>query len=234
MLATFLKYYKPYRLAIAGIITASLATALLELLFPALVRHILNIELPQKNVALVLRWSALLCGLYIGNFILQYALSYYGYIMSVAMENDMRRDLYKHLQKLSFRFYDANKTGQLLSRLTSDVGEIGELAFRAPCDIIVCLLSMLGTMVMLLWMNIYLGALITLLLLAKTAHTVYLNKRMKTTFYANRVKQGEMTARAEEGLSGIRLVKAFAAEAERLKCSKQRAVAYVETRKKSF
>lgn len=234
MLKTFLKYYQPYKLAVAGIVTGSLAAAALELLFPALVRHIMNVQLPQHNVMQVVRLSAMLCALYVANLGLQYFLSYYGYIMSARMENDMRRDLYTHIQQMSFRFFDGTKTGQLLSRLTGDLGEIGELAFRAPADVIVCALSMLGTMAMLLWMNVYLGALVTVLLIAKTIHTIYLNDKMKVTYFANRVKQGEMTAKAEEGLSGIRLVKAFAAERESLEGFMEKADAYVSVRQASF
>lgn len=234
MLKTFLKYYKPYKFTVIGIVAGSLIAAVLELLFPALVRYIMNEALPRHNVSRVVGIAAILCALYAANLGLQYILSYYGYLMSARMENDMRRDLYRHIQQMSFRFFDGTKTGQLISQLTGDLGEIGELAFRAPADIIVCILSMLGTMGMLLWMNLPLGALVTVLLLAKTIHTIYLNDRMKVTYLANRVKQGEMTARAEEGISGIRLVKAFAAECESLSSFMAKADDYVRVRQDSF
>lgn len=234
MLKTFLKYYKPYKFTVIGIVAGSLIAAVLELLFPALVRYIMNEALPRHNVSRVVGIAAILCALYAANLGLQYILSYYGYMMSARMENDMRHDLYRHIQQMSFRFFDGTKIGQLISRLTGDLGEIGELAFRAPADIIVCILSMLGTMGMLLWMNLPLGALVTVLLLAKTIHTIYLNDRMKVTYLANRVKQGEMTARAEEGISGIRLVKAFAAERESLNSFMAKADAYVRVRQDSF
>lgn len=234
MLKTFLKYYKPYKFTVIGIVAGSLIAAVLELLFPALVRYIMNEALPRHNVTRVVGIAAILCALYAANLGLQYILSYYGYMMSARMENDMRRDLYRHIQQMSFRFFDGTKTGQLISRLTGDLGEIGELAFRAPADIIVCILSMLGTMGMLLWMNLPLGALVTVLLLGKTIHTIYLNDRMKVTYLANRVKQGEMTARAEEGISGIRLVKAFAAECESLNSFMAKADDYVRVRQDSF
>ena len=234
MLKIFLKYYKPYKFTVIGIVAGSLIAAVLELLFPALVRYIMNEALPRHNVSRVVGIAAILCALYAANLGLQYILSYYGYLMSARMENDMRRDLYRHIQQMSFRFFDGTKTGQLISRLTGDLGEIGELAFRAPADIIVCILSMLGTMGMLLWMNLPLGALVTVLLLAKTIHTIYLNDRMKVTYMANRVKQGEMTARAEEGISGIRLVKAFAAECESLSSFMAKADDYVRVRQDSF
>ncbi len=111
MLKTFIQYYKPYKLAVAVIVFGSLAAAALELLLPAVVRQILNVDIPQNNVERVARLSVLLCCLYLGNLALQYVLSYCGYMMSAKMENDMRRDLFEHLQNMSFRFLTAPKRG---------------------------------------------------------------------------------------------------------------------------
>lgn len=121
------------------------------------------------------------------------------------------------LKVCHLNFFDNNRTGQLLARLTGDLTEIGELTFRGPNDIIICLVVMLGTISIMFWMNIYLGILIALLLILKTVHTVIINHKMKAAFRKNRAKNGEVSAKAEEALSGIRLVKAFAAE--ELECS---------------
>lgn len=212
MLKKYFYYYRPYKLILAGVVAGSCLMALLDLLFPVLVRHIMNVELPAKNTGGILFWCAVLLILYLGNFVLIWAINYYGHIMSAGIENDMRRDLFAQLQRMSFRFFDNNKTGQLLSRITSDVIEVSELTFRGPYDLFVCVITMAGTIVILFWMNIYLGCLITLLLLGKTVHTVLINRRMKAAFRKNRSKAADVSAQAEEALSGIRLVKAFAAE----------------------
>lgn len=212
MLKKYFYYYRPYKLILAGVVAGSCLMALLDLLFPVLVRHIMNVELPAKNTGGILFWCAVLLILYLGNFALIWAINYYGHIMSAGIENDMRRDLFAQLQRMSFRFFDNNKTGQLLSRITSDVIEVSELTFRGPYDLFVCVITMAGTIVILFWMNIYLGCLITLLLLGKTVHTVLINRRMKAAFRKNRSKAADVSAQAEEALSGIRLVKAFAAE----------------------
>lgn len=234
MIHNFLHYYKPYKSILYGVVIGSLVAALLDLIFPMLVRQILNEVLPQKNTDRLLHDTGILFILYLGNYGLLYLVNYYGHLMSAKIENDMRRDLFEHLQKMSFKYFDNAKTGQLLSRLTSDIAEIGELSFRGPNDVIVCCITMIGTIGILFWMNFYLGLLIAVLLIGKTLHTVYVNKKMKAAFRENRIKSGEITARAEESLGGIRLVKAFAQEKYELKRFMEKSLDFLETRRKSY
>lgn len=234
MIHNFLHYYKPYKSILYGVVIGSLVAALLDLVFPMLVRQILNEVLPQKNTDRLLHDTGILFILYLGNYGLLYLVNYYGHLMSAKIENDMRRDLFEHLQQMSFKYFDNAKTGQLLSRLTSDIAEIGELSFRGPNDIIVCCITMIGTIGILFWMNGYLGILIAVLLIAKTLHTVYVNKKMKAAFRENRIKSGEITARAEESLGGIRLVKAFAQAEYELARFMEKSLDFLETRRKSY
>lgn len=234
MIHNFLHYYKPYKSILYGVVIGSLVAALLDLVFPMLVRQILNEVLPQKNTDRLLHDTGILFILYLGNYGLLYLVNYYGHLMSAKIENDMRRDLFEHLQQMSFKYFENAKTGQLLSRLTSDIAEIGELSFRGPNDIIVCCITMIGTIGILFWMNVYLGILIAVLLIAKTLHTVYVNKKMKAAFRENRVKSGEITARAEESLGGIRLVKAFAQEEYELARFMEKSLDFLETRRRSY
>lgn len=234
MIHNFLHYYKPYKSILYGVVIGSLVAALLDLVFPMLVRQILNEVLPQKNTDRLLHDTGILFILYLGNYGLLYLVNYYGHLMNAKIENDMRRDLFEHLQQMSFKYFDNAKTGQLLSRLTSDIAEIGELSFRGPNDIIVCCITMIGTIGILFWMNVYLGILIAVLLIAKTLHTVYVNKKMKAAFRENRIKSGEITARAEESLGGIRLVKAFAQEEYELARFMEKSLDFLETRRKSY
>lgn len=234
MIHNFLHYYKPYKSILYGVVIGSLVAALLDLVFPMLVRQILNEVLPQKNTDRLLHDTGILFILYLGNYGLLYLVNYYGHLMSAKIENDMRRDLFEHLQQMSFKYFDNAKTGQLLSRLTSDIAEIGELSFRGPNDIIVCCITMIGTIGILFLMNVYLGILIAVLLIAKTLHTVYVNKKMKAAFRENRVKSGEITARAEESLGGIRLVKAFAQDEYELARFMEKSLDFLETRRRSY
>ena len=212
MIKDFVAYYRPYKLHFAGVVLGSCIAAVLDLVFPVIVKHIMDVELPQKNVDGILYWASILLSLYIFNFGLLYCINYFGHIMSASIENDMRRDLFRHLQKMSFRFYDNVKTGQLLSRLTSDIVEISELTYRGPNDLFICCITMVGTIGVLIWMNPQLGGLIAFLLLVKAVHTVIVNRKMKNAFRRNRAKSGELSAQVDEALGGVRLVKAFAAE----------------------
>ena len=234
MLGKYFHYYKPYKLILWGVMLGSCLAAALDLLFPYIVRHMLNIEIPEKNISELLYWAGVLLALYVLNFGLLFAINYYGHIMSSGIENDMRRDLFGHMEKMSFRFFDNARTGQLLSRITSDIVEISELTFRGPNDLLVCSISMLGTIIMMLYMNPYLGGLISLMLVGKTVHTVFINRKMKKAFRRSREKAGEVSAQAEEALSGIRLVKAFANEPLELERFMQKSDELLRVRKESF
>lgn len=234
MFKTFLSYYKPYKGILLFLMIGSLLRALLELFFPYVVKLMLEQQLPLKNLPLLLEWSAALLAMYLVNFGMHFSIIYWAQSMSYSMERDMRRDLFSHLQKLSFGFYDKNKSGQLLSRLTSDLSEINGFAGNAPIDLIVCGLTMLGTMVILIYMNPMLGSLIAFLLLVKAVHTVFVNLRMKKAFFANRVAMGEVTGKAAESINGVRLIKAFAGERSDMAQFMEKADAYLATCKKSF
>lgn len=234
MLQKYFHYYRPYKLILIGVLLGSCLAALLDLLFPYMVRHLLSVEIPEKNISGMLFLASIMLVLYLVNFALLFAINYYGHIMSAGIENDMRRNLFAHLECMSFRFFDNSRTGQLLSRITSDIVEISELTFRGPNDLLVCSISMAGTMIMMLYMNPYLGSLISLLLLLKTIHTVYINRKMKQAFRRSREKSGEVSAQAEEALSGIRLVKAFANEDLELQRFMQKSNALLKVRTESF
>ena len=234
MFKTFLSYYKPYKGILLFLVIGSLLRALLELFFPYVVKLMLEQQLPLQNLPLLLKWSAALLAMYLVNFGMHFGIIYWAQAMSYAMERDMRRDLFRHLQKLSFGFYDKNKSGQLLSRLTSDLSEVNGFAGNAPNDIIICGLTMLGTMVILIYMNPMLGSLIAILLLLKAVHTVFVNLRMKKAFFANRVAMGEVSAKAAESINGVRLIKAFAGERSDMAQFMEKADAYLATSKKSF
>lgn len=233
MLHLLLHYYKPYRKTLCFLLFLSVLTAALDLVFPILVRHILNVELPEKNIKSIFEMIGILFLLYCASFGLTYIVHSRGTLVSVHMENDMRQDLFRHLEQMSFRYFDENKTGQLLSRITTDLTEIGELTFKGPNDFIICSITMLGTIVILFWMNPLLASFIVLLLLAKTVHTVYINRKMKRQFRANRVLYGDASAQVTEALNGIRLIKAFALEEQEAARFAERCRTYIEGRRVS-
>lgn len=234
MLQKIIHYYKPYKLILLLVLMGSCFSALMELLFPYIVRQMLNVQIPQKNIDELLYWAGILLALYVVNFGLLFSINYYGHVMSSGIENDMRRDLFGHMEKMSFRFFDNARTGQLLSRITSDIVEISELTFKGPNDLLVCTISMLGTIFMMLYLNPYLGSIIGAMLIIKAVHSVFVNRKMKRAFRRSREKSGEVSAQAEEALSGIRLVKAFANEQLELERFMRKSNELLRVRNESF
>ena len=234
MLQKIIHYYKPYKLILLLVLMGSCFSALMELLFPYIVRQMLNVQIPQKNIDELLYWAGILLALYVVNFGLLFSINYYGHVMSSGIENDMRRALFGHMEKMSFRFFDNARTGQLLSRITSDIVEISELTFKGPNDLLVCTISMLGTIFMMLYLNPYLGSIIGAMLIIKAVHSVFVNRKMKRAFRRSREKSGEVSAQAEEALSGIRLVKAFANEQLELERFMRKSNELLRVRTESF
>ena len=234
MLEKIIHYYKPYKLILLLVLIGSCFSALMELLFPYIVRQMLNVQIPQKNIDELLYWAGILLALYVVNFGLLFSINYYGHVVSSGIENDMRRDLFGHMEKMSFRFFDNARTGQLLSRITSDIVEISELTFKGPNDLLVCTISMLGTIFMMLYLNPYLGSIIGAMLIIKAVHSVFVNRKMKRAFRRSREKSGEVSAQAEEALSGIRLVKAFANEQLELERFMRKSNELLRVRTESF
>ena len=213
MIRHMLRYYRPYKILLLGVILGTFATAGMDLLFPVVVRDLINRVLPERNIEALWTGALVLFALYAVNFAMQYAVSYYGHVMSAGIEHDMRRDIFAHIENLSFSYFDNEKTGQLLSRITSDISETSELSFRGPNDVLICTVTMVGTLSVMLWLNPPLALLIGALLILKSIQTVDTNRKMKQAFRRNRTKMGELSARTEESLSGIRLTKAFTREA---------------------
>lgn len=234
MFKRFLPYYQPYRAVVLLTITGSLLTAGLDLVFPLLVRHILDSVLPAQELRALFVWTAALLALYGAGYALSYVISYQGHVMSAKIENDMRRDMFRHIEGLTFRYFDNSKTGQLLSRIVGDLAEIGELAFRGPNDLIVCSITMIGTIAILFAMQWQLALLVSALLLFKAYNTVAVGQQMKASFRENRARVGDISAQVEDSITGIRLVKSFTNEAYELEKFSRASHALLEVRKRSY
>lgn len=234
MFKRFLPYYQPYKAIVLLTVVGSLLTAGLDLVFPLLVRHILDAVLPAGELTALFLWAGILLALYGAGYVLSYAISYQGHVMSARIENDMRRDMFKHIESLTFRYFDNSKTGQLLSRIVGDLAEIGELAFRGPSDVIVCSITMLGTIAILFAMQWQLALLVSALLLLKAHNTVAVGQQMKASFRENRARVGDISAQVEDSIAGIRLVKSFTNETYELEKFMETSHALLAVRKRSY
>lgn len=230
----FLHYFARYRKLAFFLMLGAAAGAALELVFPLGVRQILHTELPKAAWPPVLRWCIGLGLVYLLNFLVLFGVSYGGGLLSAQLENDLRQELFRHLQTLPFAFFDNAKTGQLLATLTGDVAETGELAARLPGDLLVSVVSLLGTACILLYLDPLLGGLVTLLMGLKALHTIWINLKLKATFGQVRQEYGHLSAIGEENLSGVRMVRASTAESWSVRAFARASRAYLAARRRSF
>ena len=212
MLKGFWHYYRPYKKILALTLIGSVIASVTELFFPMLIRYIMNELLPQRDVALLLKAAVFMLALYIATSVLNYAVMKKGRTIGALIEQDMRRDIFRHVQRMSFHFFDNQRVGQLVSRIVSDVGEIRELIFLGPNYLLVCIVFMLGTISILFYINWQLALIVNLLLLVKAYDSVTTNRRLKEAGRAARREVGNLSAQTTESLNAIRLVQSFGNE----------------------
>ena len=212
----FIKYYKPYRFLFYMDLFCAFLVSVVDLSFP-LILNILNRGLfmgeAQNIINTIVIVGIGLLAMYVVRYFAQYFITSWGHIMGARMESDMRRDLFSHLQKLSFSYYDKNNTGDMMSRIVSDLFDISELAHHGPENIFMSVLKISGAFIILLFLNVKL----TLILIAVTVGMIlfsfFRNKKMRTIFLDNRLKISGVNSRVQDSLAGIRVVKSFVNEA---------------------
>ncbi|EAG5529816.1 ABC transporter ATP-binding protein [Listeria monocytogenes] len=186
--------------------------AILELAFPVAVNHVIDTLLPGKDFGLIITAALALLFFYILNTFMQYIVTYFGHMLGLNIETDMRRDLFSHLQKQPFGFYDNQKTGKLMSRMTTDLFEIGEVAHHGPEDIFISIMSLFGAFLLMLNINVKLAISTFILVPILTVLIVYFNKRMTKVTTGIFKDLGNFNAGVENAISGVRVVQAFANE----------------------
>ena len=211
-LAVFASYIYPHRGAFALDMCLSLAVALVDPAFPYVTRHTMNTLLPQKLFTAFFSVMAILFAAYLLRAWFQYLITIVGHRMGTLVEADMRRDVFTHMQSLSFSFFDRNRTGVLMARVTSDLFEIVELAHHGPENILTCSVTLLGALIILLTVNVKLTLVLIVLLPLCVAFSVRQRLRMQDANKDVKIRTGEINAAIESGISGIRTSKAFAAE----------------------
>ncbi|MBG9979997.1 ABC transporter ATP-binding protein [Facklamia lactis] len=212
MFNQFAKYYRPYRKLFVIDFSCAILAAFLELLFPAAVNRIIDTVLPQADLSLILIVSVILFVLYIFNMFLNYIVVTIGHRLGINIETDLRRELFAHYQKQSYHYFDKHKTGELMSRITTDLFDISELAHHGPEDIFITLMTLIGAFILMLRVHAEL-AIITVLLVPLLAMVfIYFNRKMVRINRKIFSNLGQFTAGIQNSLSGIRVVKAFANE----------------------
>ena len=212
MIKKFVAYYKPYlRLFILDLVCAFFI-ATVDLVYPLISKHALQTLLPAGAFRAFYVWMIILVAAYIVKGAFQFFVTYKGHMLGVYMETDMRRDLFSHLQKLSFRFYDKNRTGSLMSRVISDLFEVVELAHHGPEDLFISIITLVGSVIIMFSIRWELALVITLLVPLLIGFTVMRRKHMGASSRKVKEKIAIINSDIESGISGVRTAKAFTNE----------------------
>ena len=209
MLKRFLSYYKPHKKLFALDMGASLLVALIGIVYPVVTRAMLNDLIPNRKYELIVYAGVGVLMLYFFRMLLNYFIQYEGHMMGVRMQAQMRSDLFNHLEKLPFSFYDKNETGKIMSRMTTDLWEVSELAHHGPENLIICSVSVIISFAYLISIDPWLSLIVFVCVPFLIAVSVFTRKRMKDAFQKSRQSEAEINASLESSVSGIRVTKAF-------------------------
>ena len=234
MLRSFAHYYKPHWKLFVFDMICALVAAGCDLVYPVVSRNIINTYIPDKNIRLILTWCAALLVIYIIQTIMQYFMQYQGHIVGVRMQADMRRDVFEHLQKLPFSYFDEHKTGVIMSRIVNDLMDISEFAHHGPEDLFISLVTVVGAFIILCTVNIPLTLITFAVLPFLVLFIIKKRSAMTMAFRKNRIEIAEVNASLENSIAGIRVSRAFTGEREEEKKFAENNQRYVTVRERSY
>lgn len=234
----FMSYYKPYKKLFFADMFFALLASIISLIYPLIVRYITNNLLINHGISEATNRIILLIIVMIGLGLLEYLsnffVTYKGHVMGTLIERDMRNDIFNHYQKLSYNYFDNQKTGQLLTRITNDLFDITELSHHGPEDLVISIIKFVGAFIILLQVNVPLTLIIFLFIPIMMLFANRLRKKMRDAFQKNRERIAEINAQIEDSLSGIRVVKSFANEAREIEKFKKGNENFVESKRNSY
>lgn len=230
-------YYKPYiGLFLTDMLLAVIAAGV-TLVIPLIVRYITSTVIylsAEEAFSQIMRFGVLMIVLTIIELGCNFYITYYGHMMGTYIERDLRNEIFGHYQKLSFNFFDNQKVGHLLSRVTSDLFDITELLHHGPEDIVISLIKIIGSFIILYTVNPVLSATTMFLVVIMFVFAMIMNLKMKRAFAANRVRMGDINSQIEDSLAGIRVVKSFANEAEEMHKFREGNERFVSSKRNSY
>lgn len=234
MLKKFISYYRPHRLLFTLDMTASFFVALIGIVYPVVTRNMLNDFIPNNKYKMIVISGLTLLTLYFVRMLLQYFIQYQGHMMGVKIQAQMRREMFCHLEKLSYSFYDNHETGKIMSRMTNDLMDISELAHHGPENIIISSIAIIVSFLYLGSIDWYLTLIIFVCVPFMIIVTMIIRKKMRTAFMDSRLSIAKINAALESSISGIRVTKAFTnAEKEQEKFEKGN-MEFVEARRDAY
>ncbi len=234
MLKRFIAYYKPVKKIFITDMICAFAVAICDLFYPMITRNIINVYVPNQQFQLMVTWLIVLGLIYILKLGLNYYITYYGHIMGVKMQSNMRKDIFEHLQDLPFVFFDENKTGSLSSRIINDLMDISELAHHGPEDLFISLVMLVGSFIMLSSINLPLSLIVFSIIPLLLLIAMKLRIKMEDAFLETRVTIGEVNATIENSISGIRVSKAFSNKENEINKFNKNNSKFQEARRKAY
>ena len=234
MIKRFFQYYKPHRKLFFADLFCAFLLSLCDLFYPMITRSMLNDYIPNRKLRILVVWGLILCVIYLVKMGLKYFIQYYGHLVGIRMQADMRKEAFDHIEKLPFTYFDNNKTGAIMSRIVGDLQEIAELAHHGPEDLIVSCFLLVGSFILMSTINIWL----TLIIFAFLPFLIWFaaRKRLKMSeaFTKSREEVADVNATLENSIAGIRVAKAFEnSEYESRKFQKHNLL-FLEARGKSY
>ena len=232
----FISYYKPYKkIFILDMVCAMLAAGV-TLVFPMITRYITGVILVAEPIELgkIYQLGLLMLVLVVIEFFCNFYVTYQGHVMGTYMERDIRNELFEHYQKLSFSFYDEQKTGQLMSRITNAIFSLTELYHHGPEDIVISLIKFVGAFIILSSIHLKLTLIVFAFIPVMGGFAYYYNKKMKKAYKRNKQRIGDINARIEDNLSGIRVVKSFANESQEMDKFQVENMNFVDSKRNSY
>lgn len=211
-LKRFFKFYKPHKKLFIFDLICSFIIAACNLFYPMIARQMMNDYIPNKNLQLLIIWAVALATIYVVKAILTYIVGYYGHVLGVKIQGDMREALFEHIETLPFSYFDNNKTGSIMSRITNDLFEVSELAHHGPEEVFTSLISILGAIIMLLTINPYLALMVFCYIPLMVFFTIKSRRNLSKTSEETRKQISEINAEIESSISGIRVTKAYDAQ----------------------
>lgn len=212
LLKRFVSYYKPHKKLFIIDMICAFTISVFNLVYPYITKEIINNYVPNKLIVMLLSMAGALLAFYLIKAGLNYFLQCWGHIVGVRIQADMRRELFAHLQKLPFSYFDDNKTGVIMSRMTNDLFQVSELAHHGPEDVFLSLITIIGAFAVLATINIYLTLTVFAFIPFIVLYAILMRKRMSRVYKEVRVAQGEVNADIESAISGMRVSRAYNAQ----------------------
>ncbi len=234
MIKRFAAYYKPHLKIFVADLACALALAVIDLFYPMITRTMLDEYIPDKNMRLLLIWSGIAVALYLVKLFFNYFVTYYGHVMGVNMQADMRRKVFSHLQDLPFSYYDDHKTGTIMSRVVNDLFDVSELAHHGPEDLFLSAILLVGSFILMAGINLPLTLIIYAALPIFILYAMRKRIDMSAAFKNNKVEIGEVNAALENSLSGIRVSKSYTNKAHEMERFEDRNRRFVAANRRSY